>query len=40
VKKCQRIATAAPEDLFKVNGDAVKFGSAKAKKFHSIVAMM
>ena len=40
VKTCQRIATAAPDDLFNVNEDAVKLKLAKAKSFHSFVAMM
>jgi hypothetical protein len=38
--KRQRIATAAPEDLFKVNEDAVKLDKDKSKVFHSIVAMI
>jgi hypothetical protein len=38
--KRQRIATAAPEDLFKVNDDAVKLDKERAKVFHSIVAMI
>ena len=40
VAKRQRIATAAPVDLFKVNDDVVKLDADKAKSFHSIVAMM
>ena len=36
----QRIATAAPEDLFKVDDDQVKLGTVKSKYFHKIVAMM
>ena len=36
----QRIATAAPDDLFKVDDDQVKLGTVKAKYFHRIVAMM
>jgi hypothetical protein len=40
VAKRQRIATAAPDDLFKVNDDQVKLGTLKAKNFHSFVAMM
>ena len=40
MKKRQRIATAAPDDLLKVNEDAVKLTPTKAKSFHSIVAMM
>ncbi len=40
VSKRQKIITAAPDDLFKVDQDAVKLGSAKAKYFHRIVAMM
>ena len=31
---------AAPDDLLKVNEDAVKLKQAKAKRFHIIVAMM
>ena len=38
--KRQRIATAAPDDLFKVNEDQVKLGTVEAKYFHRIVAMM
>jgi hypothetical protein len=37
--KRQRILTAAPEDLFKVDDDASKLCSAMAKDFHSIIAM-
>jgi hypothetical protein len=40
VAKRQRIVTAAPEDLFKVNDDAVKLDKERAKVFHSIVAMI
>jgi hypothetical protein len=40
VTKRQRIASAAPDDLFKINDDQVKLGASKAKSFHSIVAMM
>ena len=40
VEKRQRIATAAPEDLFKINEDAVKLDKDKSKVFHSIVAMI
>ena len=40
VAKRQKIASAAPENLFKVNEDAVKLDKGKAKSFHSIVAMM
>ena len=36
----QRIATAAPDNLFKVNDDQVKLGTVKAKYFHKILAMM
>jgi hypothetical protein len=36
----QRIATAAPEDLFKVDNDASKLSPAEAKSFHSIIVMM
>jgi hypothetical protein len=34
----KRIATAAPNDLFKVDGDAVKLDQAKAKTFPNITA--
>jgi hypothetical protein len=34
----ERIATAAPDDLFKVDEDAVKLDQARAKAFHNIVA--
>jgi len=34
----KRIATAAPEELFKVNEDAVKLEQAAAKSFHNIMA--
>ena len=36
----RQIATAAPDDLFKVDEDQVKLGKEKAKYFHRIVAMM
>ena len=36
----QRIATAAPEDLFNIDDDASKLSPAEAKSFHSIIAMM
>jgi hypothetical protein len=36
----RRIATAAPDDLFKVDGDATKLDQAKAKAFHNITAKM
>ncbi len=35
---CKRIATAAPDDLFKVDEDAVKLVHAAAKSFHNIMA--
>ena len=38
--KRQRIAMAAPDNLFKVNDYQVKLGTVKAKYFHKIVAMM
>ena len=38
--KRQRIATAAPDDLFVVNDDLAKLGTAKAKAFHTVVAMI
>ncbi len=34
----KRIATAAPDDLFKVDEDAVKLDQARAKAFHNIAA--
>jgi hypothetical protein len=34
----KRIATAAPDDLFKVDEDAVKLDQAGAKAFHNITA--
>jgi hypothetical protein len=34
----KRIATAAPDDLFKVDEDAVKLDQARAKAFHNITA--
>ena len=40
VSRRQRIATAAPDHLFKVNVDQVKLGTMGAKDFHKIVAMM
>ncbi len=36
----KKIATAAPEDLFKVDEDALKLSPPEAKSFHSIIAMM
>ncbi len=36
----KRIATAAPEDLFKVDKDALKLSSPEAKSFHSMIVMM
>jgi hypothetical protein len=36
----RRIATAAPEDLFKVDEDALKLSPPEAKSFHSMIAMM
>ncbi len=38
VSGCKRIATAAPNDLFKVNEDAVKLDQVRAKAFHNIMA--
>jgi hypothetical protein len=38
VSGCKRIATAAPNDLFKVDEDAVKLDQARAKAFHNITA--
>ena len=40
VSKRQRIATAAPNNLFKVKDDQVKLGTMRANYFHKIVAMM
>ncbi len=36
----KRIATTAPEDLFKVDEDALKLSLLEAKPFHSMIAMM
>jgi hypothetical protein len=36
----KRIATAAPEDLFKIDKDALKLSPPEAKSFHSMTAMM
>ena len=36
----QRIVTAAPDDLFKVDDDASKLDQTKAMSFDSIIAMM
>ncbi len=38
VSGCKRIATAAPDDLFKVDEDAVKLDQARTKAFHNITA--
>ncbi len=38
VSGCKRIATAAPDDLFKVDEDAMKLDQARAKAFHNITA--
>jgi hypothetical protein len=38
VSNRKRIATAAPDDLFKVDEDVVKLDQAKAKAFHNITA--
>jgi hypothetical protein len=38
VSGCKRIATAAPDDLFKIDEDAVKLDQARAKAFHNITA--
>jgi hypothetical protein len=38
VSGCKRIATAAPNDLFKVDEDAVKLDQVRAKAFHNIMA--
>ncbi len=40
VANCKRIAMAAPEDLFKVDEDALKLSLLEAKSFHSMIAMM
>ena len=40
VSKRQRIATSAPNDLFKVKEDQAKLGTIRANYFHKIVAMM
>jgi hypothetical protein len=36
----KRIATAAPEALFKVDEDALKLSLLEAKSFHSMIVMM
>jgi hypothetical protein len=38
VSGCKKIATAAPDGLFKVDEDAVKLDQARAKAFHNITA--
>ncbi len=38
VSGCKRIATAAPDNLFKVDEDAVKLDQVRAKAFHNIMA--
>jgi hypothetical protein len=38
VSGCKRIATAAPNNLFEVDEDAVKLDQARAKAFHNITA--
>ncbi len=38
VSGCKRFATAAPDDLFKVDEDAMKLDQARAKAFHNITA--
>jgi hypothetical protein len=38
ISGCKRIATAAPNDLFKVDEDAVKLDQVRAKAFHNITA--
>ncbi len=38
VSGCKRIATAAPDNLFKVDKDAVKLDQVRAKAFHNITA--
>jgi hypothetical protein len=38
ISGCKRIATAALDDLFKVDEDAVKLDQARAKAFHNITA--
>jgi len=40
VANCKKIAAAAPEDLFKVDEDALKLSPPEAKFFRSIIAMM
>jgi hypothetical protein len=37
---CKRTAMAAPEDLFKVDKDALKLSPPEAKSFHSMIAMI
>ena len=36
----KRIATAAPDDLFKVDEDGMKLDQAKAKAFHNLTGKM
>jgi hypothetical protein len=36
----KRVSTAALEDLFKVDKDALKLSPPEAKSFHSMIAMM
>jgi hypothetical protein len=38
ISGCKRIATAAPNDIFKVDEDAVKLDQARAKAFRKITA--
>jgi hypothetical protein len=38
VSGCKRTATTAPNNLFKVDEDAVKLDQARAKAFHNITA--
>jgi hypothetical protein len=40
VANCKRIAMAAPEDLLKVDKDALKLSPPEVKSFHSMIAMM
>jgi hypothetical protein len=40
VVNCKKIATAAPEGLFKEDEDALKLSPLEAKSFHSIIVTM
>ena len=40
VSTCNKIATAAPEDMFKIDEDAMELDQAQARAFHNIAAKM